>query len=171
MLTGWLRVAASAVIVVSATGCELLLPPDARPSSTPEIQVIIGVGADHVVQTKPLVEILPEVGANAADIAVSFPSIQQGGLGIEGGILFLSAIDGDGRTVLDRIIEFGGGLQALDTGEYTLIGYYRSCDANCSLLDPAVEFCRVDEKVGANTRYRLTVAAKSCVFEEAEEAS
>ena len=156
---------------VLASGCELLVPADDGPSPTPQIQVIVGIGADHIVQTKPLVEILPKVGANAAEIAVSFPGIQQGGLGIEGGILFLRAVDAGGFTVLDRIIDFGGGLQALDPGEYTLIGYYRSCDANCSLLDPAVEFCKVDAVVAAEMRYHLTVTAQSCVFDDAAESS
>jgi hypothetical protein len=168
---GSLRLVVSVLTLVIAAGCELLVPADDGPSPIPQIQVIVGVGADHVVQTEPLVQILPKVGANAAEIAVLFAGIQQGGLGIEGGVLFLSAVDAGGLIVLDRIIDFGGGLQALDPGAYTLIGYYRSCDANCSLLDPAVEFCRVDTVVEAEMRYHLTVTAESCVFEDAAEAS
>ena len=166
----WLTVSALALAIASA-GCELLVPADPTPLPTPEILVIVGVGADHVVQTQPLVQLVPTVGEDAGEITVMFFGWEQGGLGVEGGILFLSAIDADGLTVLDRIVDFGGGRQALDPGQYTLIGYYRSCDGNCSLLDPPVEFCRVDADIEADARYHLTVTAQACVFEVAPEPS
>ena len=121
-------------------------------------QVIVGVGADHVAITEPLVEVIPETGDDDAEVTVAFeqadPPVM---LGMEGAVAFLRAHAPDGSVVMDRIVDFEGDSVALAPGEYVLVPYYRSCDGNCGLLDPPHEFCSIDAVVEADGVYELVI--------------
>ena len=73
-----------------------------------------------------------------------------------GAVIFLRAVSVDGTTVADRAVTEET-VTWLPGGQYTLQAYYRTCDGNCGLLDPATEFCHTDADVEASGSYVLTV--------------
>ena len=123
--------------------------------------VIVGVDAENTVITEPWFERLPPIGERA-ELRVSFEEPDEPiMLGIEGAIAFLRAHAPEGALDFDVIVPFEGGTVPIPTGATTLVLYYRSCDGNCSLLDPPVDFCRVAVDATADERYALTVRVVS----------
>ena len=143
----------------------------------PDVRVIVGVDADHVVITEPLVEVLPPERGVPAFVHVRFET--QGDqpliLGIEGAIGFLSVHAPDGSVVLDRIVDLQEEEVVVEMpgGDHLLRVYYRPCDGNCGLLDPAQEFCSLDQSLVAGARYDITVTVRDagvadCTFQPRE---
>ena len=120
-----------------------------------DVLVIVGVDAEHVVITEPLVEVFPAAQGVPAVIRLTFESV--GMLGIEGAIGFASVHARDGTVVLDQIVDLGGDTVEMPGGEYTMRLYYRPCDGNCGLLDPAQEWCAFEHTFVAGADYDLTV--------------
>ena len=152
------RALAAIAIPVLVAGCSLLpsMPvPSWRSVLDTGTRVITGVDARHVVITEPLIVVIPERTARSGSVAVTVGP-QPLMLGIEGAVIFLRAVSVDGTTVADRVV-----MEETDTwlpaGQYTLQAYYRTCDGNCGLLDPAAEFCHTDADVEASGSYVLTV--------------
>jgi hypothetical protein len=130
------------------------------------MQVITGTDANHQVILAPLKQVIPNGADNSVQLAVSFADDENAMLGIEGAILFINATSSSGSIVLDRIVDADGDVQSLPAGDYTLIAYYRPCDANCGFLDPPQEFCSVTQALDADQQYWLTVRinAHECVL-------
>ena len=106
---------------------------------------------------QPFVEVLPP-GADTAQLNVGFEEPEQPMmLGIEGAIAFIRSHAPDGTLLLDTIISFEGDTVDVPIGEQTLVVYYRTCDANCSMLDGPHEFCMVDAEIEEGVRFDLTV--------------
>ena len=125
----------------------------------PDIQVITGVDAEHVIVTQQLVEVLaPERGVPAV-VTIQFETMgdQPVMLGIEGAIGFVSAHAPDGAVVLDRMVELTQAEVELPGGGYLLRVYYRPCDGNCGLLDPSQEFCSIPVTLAAGGQYDITI--------------
>ncbi|HJP72548.1 MAG TPA: hypothetical protein VJ975_12595 [Candidatus Limnocylindria bacterium] len=118
--------------------------------------VQVGVNADREAILEPLVEIRPKIDETAAEIAFSFERWDHQ-LGIEGAILFLKATDANGVVVLDRMVDGDGDLERIPPGDYSLTAYYRTCDGNCAVLDPAQDFCSLRASFEPSGRHRLTV--------------
>jgi len=125
----------------------------------PDIQVITGVDADHVVVTEQLVEVLPPEGGIPAVVTIHFETMgdEPVMLGIEGAIGFVSAHAPDGAVVMDRIVELTDAEVELPGGGYLLRVYYRPCDGNCGLLDPSQEFCSIPVTLAAGGEYDITI--------------
>jgi hypothetical protein len=111
--------------------------------------------------TKPLREVFPEGEGNSVQLAMSFADWEGVMLGIEGAVLFLEVSTPSGSVVLDRVVDQNGDVQALPPGDYKLLAYYRTCDANCGLLDPPKEFCSTTKTLEASRQYWLTVRVKA----------
>jgi hypothetical protein len=163
---------------------ESTLPPPIVPSSArvdgstllkhPDVLVIVGVDADHMIITEELAEVLPPEDGVPASVHLRFETEgdQPVILGIEGAIGFVSAHAPDGSVVLDRMVEMQAGEEVVEMpgGDYLLRLYYRPCDGNCGLLDPAQEFCSIEESFVAGARYDVTVTMQQagpahCTFQ------
>ena len=121
-------------------------------------RIIVGVDAENVVITEPLVEVIPPPRDDDAEVRVEFPLPEQPiMLGIEGALAFLRGHAPDGSIVLDRIVAFEGTTVPMPLGEHTLVVYYRSCDGSCALLDPPHTFCTIVATLDPGGRYVLTV--------------
>ena len=152
------RALAAIAIPVLVAGCSLLpsMPvPSGRYVVDTGTRVITGVDARHALITGPLIEAIPDRTARSGSVALTVGP-QPLMLGTEGAVIFLRAISVDGATVADRAVTEET-LTWLPAGRYTLQAYYRTCDANCGLLDPAAEFCHTAVDVEASGSYVLTV--------------
>jgi hypothetical protein len=134
--------------------------------------VIVGTDADHRMITEPLVEVLPPSGGVPAVLALAFDSV--GDMGVEGGVGFVSAHAPDGSIVLDRTVDLSGDALDIPGGDYILRLYYRSCDGNCSLLDPPHDWCTIEHEFVAGAEYDITVTgtgfgSADCSLQEAPE--
>jgi len=125
-------------------------------------QIVVGVGADHVAISEPLVEVTPPRGPDDAMVRVEYTDPEM--LGIEGVAQFLKATTPQGTVVLDRIVGQDGGQERIPPGAYVLTAYYRACDGNCDVLDPPESFCSVDAVVAPNDTFQLVVSIgrRSC---------
>ena len=145
------RALAAIAIPVLVAGCSLLPSkpvPSGRSAADPGTRVITGVDAQHAVITEPLTEVIAERTARSGSVALTVGP-QPLMLGIEGAVIFLRAVSVDGTTVADRAVTEET-VTWLPGGQYTLQAYYRTCDGNCGLLDPATEFCHTDADVEAS---------------------
>ncbi len=129
----------------------------------PGTLVITGVDANHVVTTAPLVQVTPAPHADDAEVRVTVVRKASTTMLIEGGVDFIRAHTSDGGVILDRILHEPVDTIALPPGDYVLEAYYRSCDANCGLLDPEKEYCTSEETLEAEGRYRLEITVQNLV--------
>ena len=143
--------------------------PDGFPRET-SYNIIVGVGEDHVVITEPFAEVLP-AGDAVADLNIRFQDPDQPViLGIEGAIFFLRSLDADGEVILDRIVKHPEATVPIPVGTQTLVAYYRTCDGNCGLLDPPLDFCSIEADIEPGRTYDFTVAVQgpesaACAFD------
>lgn len=126
--------------------------------SAPGAGGFLGETSHDLLDTgQPFFEVLPP-GAATAQLNVGFEEPEQPiTLGIEGAIAFIRSHAPDGTLMLDTIISFEGDIADIPIGEQTLVVYYRTCDANCSMLDGPQEFCIVDAEIEEGIRFDLTV--------------
>ena len=124
------------------------------------IRVITGVDDEHTVITEPLTEIQPGPGEHGAELAITFTSSPAGG--IEGSLAFVRATSSTGEVLFDaRVDPDQERVIQLPAGEYSLEAYYRPCDGNCTLLDPAGDICQIDAQLADGSRNQLTVRPES----------
>jgi hypothetical protein len=127
-----------------------------------DILVITGSDEHHAVVTEPLVEVFAPEDDDAATLNIAFetdtghPAI----LGIEGALAFVSAHAPDRSLVMDRIVDMDGDVVKIPAGDYSLRMYYRTCDANCGVLDPSNDFCTIEQALVARATYKLTVTIR-----------
>jgi hypothetical protein len=128
----------------------------------PDVVIITGTDADHVIITEPLCEIRPAAGEHDAQLRVEYTNPQL--LGVEGALQFLKASQPNDTVVFDARVDQEGETIGLPPGSYTLRAYYRPCDANCGYLDPPGEFCMADATLEPDATYRLVVdmTARQC---------
>ena len=126
--------------------------------SAPEADGFMGETSHDLLDVdRPFFEVLPP-GADTAQLNVVFEEPDQPiMLGIEGAIAFIRSHAPDGTLQLDTIISFEDDTVDVPTGEQTLVVYYRTCDANCSMLDGPHDFCIVDAEIEEGVRFDLTV--------------
>lgn len=123
--------------------------------------IVVGVDAKHQIITEPWHEVVP-VGDDLATVQITFAEPDQPiMLGIEGAIGFIESHDAGGATTVDRIVDLAGSTEVeVAAGGQTIVVSYRTCSGNCAVLDPPVEFCRVDADISAGGRYRLLVEVR-----------
>jgi hypothetical protein len=151
-------------VLALLTACVVPVPPapTARPVSertSSEHRIITGVDSTHTIITEPLVETIPHVPVDAAQLSLSITNPAM--VSLEGTVYFLQAATDANPKVLDRIINPRGDRQPLPAGNYTLIAYYRGCDRNCGLLDPPGAICEVDAVLAPERAYELVVDMES----------
>ncbi len=129
----------------------------------PGTLVITGVDANHVITTAPLVQVTPAPHPNDAEVRVTVVRKPSTTTLSEGGVDFVRAYASDGGVILDRILHEPVDTIALPPGDYVLEAYYRSCDANCGLLDPKKEYCTSEGTLEAEGRYRLEITVQNLV--------
>src|SRR5215831_8709576 len=80
-----------------------------------------------------------------------------GAVPIEGAYSYVRVETSDGRKVAEKRISSNGRASIdLDRGSYELISYQRTCDGNCSSLDPASDRCSTGFTI-MNTRSLFAV--------------
>ncbi len=125
--------------------------------------IVVGVDETQTFILEPWFDVGPGADDPSAEleVTVEYPEDQPVMLGIEGAILFVSAHDEDGLLALDAVVPFEGGVVDGPAGRQTVEAYYRSCDGNCSILDPPKTFCRTAATLDAGARYNLRVVVRS----------
>ena len=126
--------------------------------SAPGVGGFMGETSHNLLDTdQPFFEVLPS-GDETAQLDVAFEEPEQPMmLGIEGAIGFIRSHAPDGSLQLDTIISLQEDVVDVPIGRQTLVVYYRTCDANCSMLDGPQEFCVVEAEIEDDARYDLTV--------------
>ena len=117
---------------------------------------------DGETTAEPWFEVLPSGDETAAIEIVLDESADGLDTGIEGGIVFIRSLGANGDVILDTKIERAAPtVVTAPAGEQTLAVYFRSCDGNCTILDPATDACSVATTIEPGERYDLTVVVQS----------
>jgi hypothetical protein len=154
-----------AVLVLAACGGAATSPsatssfgePTSRQQAVPDVMVIDLKGG-----SRPLVETIAVTGEGAPEVEVRWVETEGVLLGIEGARGFIRSIGSDGSLVLDRIMQQEGGTRvATQPGEQTLVAYYRTCDANCGMLDPETPLCSAFSTLQNGKAYLLEVSLRT----------
>ena len=126
--------------------------------SAPEPGGFLGESSHNLLDTgRPFFEVRPP-DADTAQVNVAFEEPEQPFLlGMEGAIGFIRSHAPDGTLQLDTIISLQEDVVDVPIGQQTLVVYYRTCDANCSMLDGPHDFCIVDAEIEGGVRFDLTV--------------
>lgn len=112
--------------------------------------------------TRPLVETIALTAEGAPEVEVRWVETEGVMLGIEGARGFIRSVASDGSLILDRIMPQEGGTRvATQPGEQTLVAYYRTCDANCGLLDPETPLCSAFSTLQSGKTYLLEVSLRT----------
>ena len=175
----WRKLAGLVLVGVTIVACRS----EPAPSETTAIpivevaashRIIVGIGADHVGITEPLVEAIPPPGNDDVEVRIEFPLPDQPVmLGIEGALAFLRVHAAEGGIIADRIVSFEGETVPMPAGDHTLVVYYRTCDGSCAVLDPPHTFCTLVATLNPGGRYELAVDIQdrdfaTCAFVSSE---
>jgi hypothetical protein len=159
--TRTLVVGTSLLVALVLAACADATPSSAEtgsaPRAVPGVMVLDGNGG-----TQPLVEIIPTVASGAPEVEVKWVETDGVLLGIEGTVGFLRSFATDGSVILDRMMETEGRSRyPTPPGEQTLVAYYRTCDGNCSTLDPEEQLCAQVATLESGHAYLLEVSLRT----------